>query len=237
VTLHAPRFVLLRPHYAGNVGSAARALKNFGHRDWAWVDPEPFELEEARRMAVQSSELLEGVVRPKTLGDAISDCVWVVGTTSRQRRGMRRLTPRAFAEEAAQRLATGPVALVFGDERSGLSNEELDRCHDGCAIPTDDAQPSMNLAQALLLLAYELRLAMDGARVPSALPKAATDGDLRRIETVLEQVLSRARFLNHDPRPVLQALLGTLVRARMSAHEGGLWNAALSAVEKRLPEQ
>jgi TrmH family RNA methyltransferase len=231
---HRVRFVLLHPRSGGNVGAVARALKNFGHRHAAIVGDEAFDADHARMMAVQSEEVLESMPRFATLDEAVADCAWVVGTSPRRRRGMRTLSIRAFAEEAASRLASGSVALVFGEERSGLSNEQLERCHDLSAIDTDPAQPSVNLAQAVLLYAYELRAATMGARPAETGPTAATDGELQGLRSGLEQLLGDAGFLTHDPRPALGGLLATLERARLTRDEARLWRAALASAVKAL---
>lgn len=228
------RFVLLRPKVAGNIGAAARALKNFGLRDWALVAPQAELDGEARMMAVQALDVLAEAKRPATLDEAVADCAWVVGTSSRHVRGMRHLRPRAFAQEAAERLATGNVALVFGEERTGLSNEELARCHDLSSIPTDDAQPSVNLAQSVLLYAYELRLALDAAPPPAKLPLGATDDEHRQVAQALEALLRAGGFVTHDPRHALRTLLDPLERARLTRDEARLWVAALRSVGKAL---
>lgn len=227
------RFVLLRPRSGGNVGAVARALKNFGHRDWAIVGPTEFDEAEARMMAVQAHDVLDAARRFDSLDEAVADCAWVVGTSSRARKGTRRLSPRGFSAEAAHVLARGQVALVFGEERSGLSNEELDRCHDVSCIPTDDAQPSVNLAQAALLYSYELSLARASEPEPPLLPLAATDRELQVLRTKLEAVLSDSGFLRHDPRPALRGLLDPLERARPTRDEIRLWTAAIASFQKR----
>ena len=115
--------------------------------------------------------MLEGVRVVDTLEEAVADCVWVVGTSSRRVEGKRRLSPRQVAPEAVERAAGGPVAIVFGDERSGMTNEEVWRCHDLSSVPTAPEQPSINLAQAVLLYAYELRVAaLDRPEGPSTPP-------------------------------------------------------------------
>ena len=127
----------------------------------------------------------------------MADCVWVVGTSSRKVEGKRRLSPRAVGEELVARAAQGPVAVVFGDERSGLTNAEVERCHDLSAVPTDPSQPSINLAQAVLLYAYEVRMASLAAAPPppAPLPVAASDAELARVEQTLEETLKSGGFL------------------------------------------
>ena len=227
------RFVLLNPREGGNVGSAARALKNFAHPDWAIVGAPELDREAAARMAVQAHDWLEAARTPPSLDDAVGDCAWVVGTSSRRRKGMRRLHPREFAVEAVQRMGQGGVALVFGEERSGLSNDELDRCHDVTCLPTDDAQPSVNLAQAIMLYAYELRLALDTAAPAPLLPRAATDAEMQLLSGSIEALLGDHGFLTHDPRPVLRTLLDPLQRSRLTQHEWRSWMAAIRSVHKR----
>jgi len=229
------RFVLLRPRVPENLGSAARALKNFGWGDWGTVQSEVTDLAGAHRMAVQAEDTLAARQTWGSLDEALADRAWVVGTSSRKLPGKRRLTPRQLAEEA---LGRGPTALVFGDERSGLTNEELERCHALSALPTTAAQPSVNLAQALLVYAYDLRQAVlsqgPGTTGPRAVP--ATDAQLRVLREALVGTLQRGGFLKeNDGRPAPDQLVATLVRAGLSRAEAELWTAALKTVEKHLP--
>jgi len=228
------RFVLLRPRVSENLGAAARALKNFGWSDWGTVQGEVTDLTGALRMAVQAEDTLAARRTWGSLDEALADRAWVVGTSSRRLPGKRRLTPRQVAEEALQR---GPVALVFGDERSGLTNEELERCHALSALPTTAAQPSVNLAQALLVYAYDLRQSAlskgPGTTGPRAM--AATDGQLQVLRAALVGVLQKGGFLKDEGRPAPEQLLATLVRSGLTRAEAELWTAALKTVEKHLP--
>lgn len=229
------RFVLLRPRNAENLGAAARALKNCGFSDWVWVRPEVEDLRPAYRLAVHAEDVLEGARRADTLEEAVADCVWVVGTSSRTLEGKRRLAPRVLAPEAVARAAGGPVAIVFGDERSGMTNEELHRCHDLSSVPTDPAQPSINLAQSVLLYAYELRVAaLQAPERPSAEKVAATDAALAHLEGTLGEVLRTAGFLVQEGRHGLRDLMAPLRRSRLGRDEARLWTAALHSVTRRL---
>ncbi|QRO00371.1 rRNA methyltransferase [Archangium violaceum] len=233
------RLVLLRPRNAENLGAAARAMKNCGLSEWTWVHPEAEDLAPARRLAVHAEDVLEAAGRADSLDAAVADCVWVVGTSSRKVEGKRRLSPRAVAEEMVQRAAQGPVALVFGDERSGLTNVEVERCHDLSAVPTAPEQPSINLAQAVLLYSYELRMASLAASPPPAapLPVAATDTELAQVESALEQALVAGKFLvdeNPQGRTGLRDLFAPLRRSRLTRKEARLWLAALHTLAKRL---
>lgn len=227
------RIVLLRPRVPENLGSVARALKNCGLSDWVVVAPETSDEEAARRLAVQSEDVLAARRSAPTLDAAVADCAWVVGTSSRRPRGVRRYPPRAFAEEAVARAA--PVALVFGDERSGLTNEEIDRCHALSSVPADDAQPSLNLAQAVLLYAWEFRQAVLATAPPRTgpLPVAATDGELEAIGGLLRSVLKTSGFLHEEERHAIADLLAPLRRSRLTRAEAKLWTAALAGLRTR----
>ncbi len=226
------RFVLLRPRNPENLGAVARAMKNFAVPDWALVDPRTHDFATARRVAVHAEDVLDRPRVETSLEAAVADCVWVVGTSSRHVRGKRRLAPREVAREAAERLAGGNVAIVFGDERSGMTNEEIDRCHDLSAAPTHPEQPSINLAQAALLYAYELRIAsLEAAPPPPAvLPQAATDAQLSLLEETLRETLRARGFLRGPERHAIRDLLAPLRRGKPTKKEVELWMAALKGV-------
>src|SRR5512138_3006062 len=116
------RIVLVRPRNPENLGAVARALRNFGLEDWAIAALGTHDFEAARRVAVHAEDLLDRPRVVPTLADAVADCAWVVGTSSRRVRGKRRLSPPEVAREALARAAEGRTAIVFGDERSGLTN-------------------------------------------------------------------------------------------------------------------
>jgi tRNA/rRNA methyltransferase len=221
------RIVLLRPRNPENLGAVARAMKNFGLADWAIAELGTHDFATARRVAVHAEDLLDRPRLVRTLDQAVADCAWVVGTSSRRVRGKRRLSPAEVACEAMERAPAGRTALVFGDERSGLTNDEVLRCHDLSAIPTDEAQPSVNLAQAVLLYAYELRRAALAAREPAPAPAGATDGELRELEEALRAALRATAFLAGPERHAVRDLLSPLRRARLTRSEVRLWTAAL----------
>jgi tRNA/rRNA methyltransferase len=229
------RIVLLRPRNPENLGAAARAMKNFGVADWAIAALGTHDFAAARRVAVHAEDLLDRPRLVATLDEAVADCAWVVGTSSRAVRGKRRLPPDAVAREALARAGEGRTAIVFGDERSGLTNEEVRRCHDLSAIPTADAQPSVNLAQAVLLYCYELRRAALAAAPTTGgpPPAGATDAELEHVQEALRQALRAARFLAGPERHAVHDLAATLRRARLSRREARLWLAALATLGRR----
>lgn len=233
------RFVLMRPRNPENLGAAARALRNFGFSDWAIVDPRTFDFGTARRVAVHAEDLLDRPRLTAALDEAVEDCALVVGTSSRQVRGKRRLSPEAWAAEVARLGPRARTALVFGDERSGLSNLEIERCHALSCIPALPEQPSLNLAQAILLYAYEARhasLALSRDRWAAAPPPEwATDGVLQRLEALLREVMCLSGFLQAPAeRTAVRDVMAPLLRARLSKREGRLLEAVLRTLLRAL---
>lgn len=155
------RIVLVGTQHPGNIGSAARAMKTMGLSRLVLVAPERFPHPEAVALAAGASDVLDAALRVETLAEAVSDCRLVLGCTARSRRiALEELSPR---DGAARALATagegGDVALVFGRERTGLDNDELQLCHAAIHIPANPDYSSLNLAAAVQVLAYELRMA------------------------------------------------------------------------------
>jgi tRNA/rRNA methyltransferase len=229
-----PRLVLLRPRNADNLGSIARVMKNFGLTDWVVVSPNPklLEVPGLNRLAVKAGDLLETVRRVATLEEAVADCSFVVGTTMRLIEGRRRQTPRALVTDAAER-GDERWAIVFGDERNGLTQDDVRQCHALSFIPSCDEQPSLNLAQAVGVYAYEFAMTQRST-APSPARPTADDATLRTVRSSLEQALRASGFLQHDERHAVDDLSSTLVRARLSSKEAGLWIAALKSIAKRL---
>jgi tRNA/rRNA methyltransferase len=221
-------------------------MKNFGLTDWAVVELGTHDFAAARRVAVHAEELLDAPRVVATLDEAVADCAWVVGTSARRLGSRRALSPAEVAAAARAR-APGRTAIVFGDERSGLTNAELYRCHDLSSIPAEPEQPSLNLAQAALVYAYALATASADApgaadaaagraeaEAGAARGQAATDADLRAIEEALRAALRAGRFLAGPERHAVRDLLEPLRRARLGRREARLWLAALRKLGARL---
>jgi tRNA/rRNA methyltransferase len=218
--LGAVRFVLCRPRNPQNLGAAARALRNAGISRWAIVDPRTLDFEAARRVAVHAEELLDKPQLAPGLDAALSGCALSVGTTARARPERALLTPRQAAERLVA--ARGEVAVVFGDERSGLTAEEADRVDLLSSIPSAPEQPSWNLAQAIAIYAYELRMAALAAPRPSS-PRAAADpGALAAVDRALAEAAQAAGKPGARRR-----LFRALDRAQLSGREAALWTAFL----------
>jgi tRNA/rRNA methyltransferase len=217
------RVVLVRPKASGNVGSVARAMMNFGVQDLALVSPRRYRPAAAAAMAVHAASVLERHRRFGSLAEAVADCAWVVGTTCRPGSYRRRTrTPREVAPEIAAVAGKGRVALVFGPEDHGLSNEDLKLCHELVTIPTHARYPSLNLAQAVLVCLYEISLARHPAA--DAPPKLATSAELERMYDHLSRALLAIGFLHGaNPEHIMFSIRRTFGRARLDAREVAIW--------------
>ena len=205
--------VLVRPARLANVAAACRAMKNMGLRRLRLVEPVPSCDEiEARNLAYGAWDVLDAATRHESLIDATLESTLVVGTSGRPHSAA--WSPRRLAIEGGASARGGRVSLVFGPEATGLSNDELALCHLRLHIPADPAHPSLNLAQAVLLVAYEIRLAELGPeRVPSE--PLATAGSFEAALQELGEGLLGIGYLNpQNPGKVLAELRGLLVRAR-----------------------
>ena len=153
------RFVLVRTSHPGNIGATARAIRTMGFTRLVLVAPHKFPHAEATAMAAGADDVLDGAVVVPTLVEAVADCTLVLGCTAR-RRGVQlpELQPREAAARACADAQAGEVAIVFGNERKGLENDELMRCNAAVHIPSDPTYSSLNLAQAVQVLAYEARV-------------------------------------------------------------------------------
>jgi len=182
------RIVLVRPQGGGNVGAVARAMKNMGLHDLALVRPASADSFWAEAMAVHADDVLRAARRHDTLADAVADCGLVVGTTCRggQYRAAAE-SPRAAAARIVAATATNRVALVFGPEDHGLSNEDIRLCQQFVVIPTAPEYPSLNLAQAVLVCCYEVFLARDAdcAPAPELAPAARVEFMFERLQAAL----------------------------------------------------
>jgi TrmH family RNA methyltransferase len=226
------RFVLVGTTHPGNIGGAARAMKTMGLRQLYLVAPKVYPSAEATAWASGADDVLATAAVCSDLDQALAGCVLVVGTSARSRRlPWPELEPRAAAEELVRVARAAPVAVVFGRERSGLSNEELDRCHFLVSIPTDQAYPSLNLAAAVQVLAYELLLAARGAPEAAGLvPKYAAAEDLERLYRHLEETLVALGFLDpENPRQLMRRLRRLFARARLEETEVAILRGILTA--------
>jgi tRNA/rRNA methyltransferase len=216
--------VLVRPSRPANVAAACRAMKNMGLRTLWLVEPAPgLDEPEARALAYGAWDVLDGARNAASLLEAVSASGAVVGTTAREIPGA--LSPRSLASQAPQLAGTGALSLVFGPEATGLTTAERALCHRVVRIPSAPAQPSLNLAQAVLVLAYELRLAFldtrpDPAQAGSAVGPRARAGEIEQAVAELREALLGIGYLDAaSPDRILAERRALLVRAQPTARE------------------
>ncbi|MBZ5594527.1 MAG: TrmJ/YjtD family RNA methyltransferase [Acidobacteriia bacterium] len=196
--LSSLRVVLVSPRNPLNIGAAARAMFNFGFARLRLVNPYAVAFREARS-AIGAGEILKSAEEFPSVAEAVADCALVVGTTSIGHRGLAHTVHRLEqgAPLVREQLESGPVALLFGSEKFGLSNEDLAHCHWLMRIATADRQHSMNLGQAVAVCLYELsRNLLDSRTAPARAPKAAPAADTEQITRLLVDVLGRSGYIN-----------------------------------------
>lgn len=236
------RIVLVRTSHPGNIGAAARAMKTMGLRRLVLVSPRSFPHAEASALAAGADDVLARAHVVGTLTEAIADCRLAYGCTARPR-GVA-LTEHAPRAAAALLVApgAGEVALVFGNERAGLSNDELQQCHAAVHIPSDAEYGSLNLAAAVQVLAYELRLAAlaaGGASTPEASPEReagerdATAQELEGFFGHLERALAAIDFFKgRSPATIMRRLRRLYFRAALSEREVLILRGILADAER-----
>jgi tRNA/rRNA methyltransferase len=194
------RVVLVRPEVPGNLGATARVMRNMGLGDLVLVAPaaDPTD-SRARRLSTHGESILKQARLVPDLDTAVADCLLVVGTSARTGGLVRRQsvdTPRQIMPRLAEVLAGGPAALVFGPERTGLSNAEVTRCHHLVHIPADPIYLSLNLAQAVAICLYELRLAwLERTGKAASAEPAAPFAEQERMFARLREALEAIHFL------------------------------------------
>lgn len=234
------RIVLVGTTHPGNIGATARAMKNMGLRELVLVNPKYFPHDDATARASGAEDLLESATVVSTLEAAIADCCYVAGASARSRTiGWPSMLPRDCALRLVRESEQGPVAVIFGPEKSGLSNDDLDRCHTLLTIPTDPGFSSLNLAMAVQVMSYELRLAQMNPAADDAVrgTPLATGDQLEDFYTHLEEVLTASGFLDPDnPRHLMRRLRRLFARALPDQNEINILRGILAAVDPRKDE-
>jgi tRNA/rRNA methyltransferase/tRNA (cytidine32/uridine32-2'-O)-methyltransferase len=233
-TRHPIRFVLFETTHPGNIGSVARAMKTMGYSDLYLVNPpDEFLCADSRAMASGAQDVLRGARVVGSLEAALDGCGRVLGASARHRRiGCPELDPREAAAELLASADSRPAALVFGPERSGLANEQLDLCNAIVYIPANPEYSSLNLAQAVQVLAYELRQADRLERsVPPPESPPAGPAQLELFYAHLERALLASGFLNPaNPRHLMRRLRRLFNRARLDQNELNIMRGILSSL-------
>ncbi|WP_179402379.1 RNA methyltransferase [Burkholderia guangdongensis] len=224
------RFVLVEPSHPGNVGAAARALKTMGFSRLVLVAPRVPHVQsdpDAIAMASGADDVLASAHVVPTLGDALTGVHWSIALTARTREyGPPRLAPREAAEHACRQVGAGDIALVFGNERTGLANEHVEQCSALAHIPANPAYSSLNLAQAVQVLAYELRIAFlehANASAPAVGHDAGTlaqSDEIERMYVHLENALIALDFLDpRNPKKLMPRLRRLFARTGLEREE------------------
>jgi TrmH family RNA methyltransferase len=245
-------FVLVRPNFLGNIGSSARVLKNFGFDQLRLVSPPRNYLDaESRQMAVDAFDVLKKSKVFDSLPAALEDINMAVATSSGQYRRhvsqnlnhfLDELFPGNDKEPASRLSVENKIAIVFGDERNGLTNDEIDRCQKLMRIESSSRFPSLNLAQALGIVAYQLAL-----RIDSPDNKERKDGEGKllllsgseedQLFEKIAQLMDQSEFSRTFSRKKVQAeLRNTIKRLGLSQREGQLWLGFLTNIIARLPQ-
>ncbi|MBX3727393.1 MAG: RNA methyltransferase [Xanthomonadales bacterium] len=235
------RVVLVATSQPGNIGASARAMLTMGLERLHLVAPRLFPHEEATALAAGAGAVLEGAVVDASLDQAVADCGLLLGASARRRGvSLPEISPREAAVTALDAAARGEVALLFGTERTGLTNDELQRCHACVRIPANPAYSSLNLSQAVQVLAYEIRLAAlagegGGDPGPAAEPAeaAATDAQMEGLFRHLDEALRAIDFhKGKDGTTITRRLRRLFLRARPSDREVAILHGILADAER-----
>ncbi|NNG11712.1 MAG: tRNA (cytosine(32)/uridine(32)-2'-O)-methyltransferase TrmJ [Halobacteria archaeon] len=231
------RVILLNTSHPGNIGAAARAMKTMGLEDLRLVNPKQFPHAEATARASGADDLLARAGVYTRLEEALQGCRLVIGASARARSiPCPILDPRECARQVRTESEHGPVAVLFGCERSGLSNAEMDRCHALVRIPASDAYSSLNLAAAVQVICYELF----AAHVTSEAPEGDADADhgpvgadeMERFYEHLERTMVELGFLDPaNPRQLMRRLRRLFNRARPDENEMNILRGILTAAQ------
>lgn len=255
------KIILINTTHPGNIGAVARAMKNMGFKHLCLVSPKIFPSTEANARAAGAEDILTMAKVVATIDEALADCHWVFGLSARVRKiALPILSVRNAAEKITNRLFETPelkIALVFGQEQSGLLNEELAKCHYQINIPANPEYSSLNLAQAVQIVAYELRMAILSLNLDLKSPidfekarnsadnkgkeieesrdedELATMAEVERFYRHLEDTLVHIHFLDlKSPGYLMRHLRRLYAKSRLTKIELNILHGILTAVEK-----
>jgi tRNA (cytidine32/uridine32-2'-O)-methyltransferase len=231
------KIVLVKTSHTGNIGSTARAMKTMGLSQLVLVDPLTAPDGKASALAAGAGDVLANAQTVSTLAEAVADCGLVIGTSARSRTlSWPMLEPRECGEKLVAEVQQNPVALVFGRENNGLSNDELQQCHFHVCIPANPQYSSLNLAAAVQTLCYEIRMAhLAQVRQPQSQSEYPLAQDLEGFYTHLEQTLHKTSFIiPQHPGMVMTKLRRLFNRARPEAQELNILRGILASIEKSI---
>ena len=238
--LNNVRVILIGTSHPGNIGSAARAMKTMGLSNLVLVDPECEIDGKSIALSAGAGDVLKNHQRFDTLEEAIADCGLVIGASARPRSlDWPMLDPREMGEKAVVEGKQHPIALVFGRENSGLSNDELQKCHFHVFIPANPEYSSLNLAMAVQTLSYEIRMAFLASEKiqeqVELVEEYPLSDELEGMFKHLETTLVETRFIvPAHPGLVMTTLRRFFNRARPEEVELRMWRGILSSIQKSL---
>lgn len=230
------RIVLIQTSHPGNIGAAARAMKTMGLSDLCLVNPKSYPHPKATEMASGATDVLNAAKCCNTLDEAISDCHFIVGTSARDRAiPWPLIDPKVLATKAMAESEHAKVAILFGREQTGLTNEELQRCHYHVQIPANPEYSSLNISAALQVIAYELRMAALAAPISEKKDRRdATALEMEYFFKHLEDVLQEYEFLKiNAPRQLMPRLRRLFLKVRPDVIELNILRGMLTAVQKK----
>lgn len=238
--LNNVKVVLVGTSHSGNIGSAARAMKVMGLSNLVLVDPQCSIDEQALALAAGASDIAENATIVSSLAEAVADCALVVGSSARSRTlEWPMLEPRECGQKFVEEGQNAPVALVFGRERTGLTNDELQTCHFHVCIPANPEYSSLNLAMAVQTLSYEIRMAYLEKEQQQYTPQEQSEyprhKELELFFEHLEKVAVSTQFISEEqPGKVMNKLRRLFNRARPEAQELNILRGILTSIEKRI---
>jgi TrmH family RNA methyltransferase len=237
-----PAIVLVETSHPGNIGAAARAMKNMGLSELRLVNPKQFPSAEATARASGADDVLAAAQQFESIDVAVADATLVIGASARSRSlPVPMLDPRGCAEQVRAHTGAGKAVIVFGRERTGLTNEELNLCHYLVQIPVNPEYPSLNVAAAVQVVSYELRMALLTTDAVVSQPDADTDyataQQMEQFYQHLEQTLIELEFLDPaNPRQLMRRLRRLFNRARPDQNEVNILRGILTAVNRKTSE-
>jgi len=235
------RIVLVNTSHPGNIGAAARVMKNMGLSQLYLVEPKAFPHADSFAMAAGANDILDKAREVDSLEDALSGCQLVLGTTARSRKLRHQIVePREAAIKTAELSSDFQVAIVFGRERTGLTNAEIDQCEILINIPTNPDFSSLNVASAVQILSYELKLAHRDKTKQQQLKQAkhlefASHNEIENYFVHLQQTIEQVGFLDTSHSPQIMPKLKSLYhRCNLEKSEINILRGILTAVDKKI---
>ncbi|WP_133129562.1 tRNA (cytosine(32)/uridine(32)-2'-O)-methyltransferase TrmJ [Legionella yabuuchiae] len=241
MNLDAIRIILVETSHPGNIGSTARAMKTMGLKQLYLVSPKSFPDSRAVEMAAGADDVLNHAIVTETLSEALSNCHLILATSARPRGiALPGLTPKEQAKLISQQSEDTTVAILFGREHSGLTNEELLRCHYHINIPSNPDYSSLNLSQAVQIITYELRMRLlsPKAEVETSKDSLASAEEIERFYDHLKSILIEIEFLKpSNPRRLMQRIRRLFNRSKLETMEINILRGILTQIERTIEKK